>query len=614
MRLRFLALPGLMLCCCAAALAASTPPAGKSAPAKKSSTASHGAAKPVPLAESAPKGRSFVGAILDSGQFLPDTFVICRVGPRATRVGQYIRDYFDSYMEYRPAQDSAGRVEFLQNLVNKDLLGQIALEINRPMTFEDRVALRETEQRTLSNALYKTAVIDSLDITEDDIRREYESFRYEVRLRRIPFADRATAERVRLDLLRGRTTWKAAYDRFATTKSTDKKPDGEIGWMSRGGADLQTARKVFSLGPGGTSEVLEQQDGWVIVQVMEKREGSPPALEAVRNILHDQLSMERIAARGDVIRALVRKQIGMVYDSTQIKWASSRYLPTQSSSPGEGGRSQLTFNTVLPEFSSEDTARVLARYRDGVFTLGRFQHAYMEIQPLVRPPVDTPEGFRAQVDGFVFEPYMATVAKERGLDKDSTVVAAMSQKREQLLVEHLYSDSIQSRVAVDSKARHKYYQDNLRGFVTWAKVRFASLWAPSRADAESLEARLKAGEKAEDIIRADSLLGIDRGSIQERAENEHLPYQKQLFEELRPGMTAIYGPDKVKHYLVIQELEFIPGRQLSYEESENMIDESLQNMESERLLKAFIERHKKRYPIATRPDLVMRIRLVDPSL
>ena len=45
-----------------------------------------------------------------------------------------------------------------------------------------------------------------------------------------------------------------------------------------------------------------------------------------------------------------------------------------------------------------------------------------------------------------------------------------------------------------------------------------------------------------------------------------------------------------------------------------MIDESLQNLESERLLKAFIERHRKRYPIATRPDLVMRIRLVDPSL
>jgi hypothetical protein len=83
---------------------------------------------------------------------------------------------------------------------------------------------------------------------------------------------------------------------------------------------------------------------------------------------------------------------------------------------------------------------------------------------------------------------------------------------------------------------------------------------------------------------------------------------------MRPGQIEIDGPDKQGQYVVLQELSFTPGRQLSYDESSAMIDESLQNIESEKLLKAFIARHKKRYPVESRPDLVMRIKLVDPTL
>ncbi len=559
--------------------------------------------------------RLFVDGRPDTGQYLPDSFVICRVGKRATRVADYVKNYFFSYAEFRPNPDSAGRVEFLQNLINKDLLGQVALEINRPLTFEDRATLREADQRLLSNALYRTAVLDSLNITEDDIHREYETFRYRVRVRHIVFPDLETARRVRLQLLGGRIGWDDAYNRYSLSKGRDKDPKGELGWSVRTGASLEMTRKVFSLGPGGISDPVQDTDGWNVLQIIEKQEVPPPTLSLVRSYIRDQLSEERVAARTGVMRAMVRKQIGMVYDSTQIAWAAKFFQPSQVFSRDPNGVGQVSINTILPDFSPADTGRVLARFQGGVATLGGFMHAYTDISPLLRPSVDTPENFQAQLDGFVFEPYLAQVARDRGLERDSSVVADMAVKREQLLVDHLYSDSILTHVVVDTKQRRRYYDENKPKFVTWAHVRFAALWASTRAEADSLQARLKAGEKAEDIIRADSLLGIKRGSVQDRSENDHgTPYQKMLFEEMRPGQIVIEGPDQKGEFLVLDELEFIPGHQLTYEDSEEMIDESLQNMEAERQLKAFIARHERKYQIASHPDLVMRIRLVDPSL
>jgi hypothetical protein len=87
-----------------------------------------------------------------------------------------------------------------------------------------------------------------------------------------------------------------------------------------------------------------------------------------------------------------------------------------------------------------------------------------------------------------------------------------------------------------------------------------------------------------------------------------------VFEVLRPGQVSVEGPNREGDYLVYQSLEYIPGRQLSFEDSEEMIDQSLQNQESERLLKAFLDRHTKAFRIESRPDLVMQVRLVDPSL
>src|SRR6185295_1872061 len=97
---------------------------------------------------------------------LPDTAVIARVQDRVITAKDFSEAWFDSDPQVRPQSDSLGRVEFLNSMVNKEILALVAKSVDRPLGFEDRTTLREHTNRVLTNVLYQRMVIDSIQITE----------------------------------------------------------------------------------------------------------------------------------------------------------------------------------------------------------------------------------------------------------------------------------------------------------------------------------------------------------------------------------------------------------------------------------------------------------------
>ena len=561
-----------------------------------------------------PKIRGWVNDEPDTGQFLPDTVQLARVADRVIRVRDYVESYFSSYAEYRPRPDTAGRLEFLNSMINKDVLGLTALAINRPFGFEDRVTMREHSQRVYSNILYQRAILDSVTVSEEELKKIYPQHQWALHLRHILFTSRSDAEKVRRELVAGRITWKEAVLRHSVAPEEDRKRDGDLGFKTRFGFDPVIVQDVFSLESGQISQVLSDPHGYQLVQVVERNPVAAPSYNDLRSAIVSEVRGAKIAERSERLRTVMRSEIGMTYDTTNVDWAWRQFAPTISSGV-QGGTTTLDINTILPEFTPADTGRVLARHRFGKLTLGGFIENYSATPPLMRASVNDFDAMRQQIDGIVLEPYMAEMAVRRGLDRDPMAVQQIEGRREQLLVEHLYADSITSRVWIQPQDRRKFYKENLPGFMTFPHVSFAAILRRSKAGADSVAARLRAGDKAEAILRADSLQGLNTGSVQDRSSNDHgAPYQKLLFEELRPGQVTIEGPDREGSYVVIQLRSFDAGRQLRYEEVEHLIDESLQNIKSEERLKAFLARARKRYPIETRPELLARVRMVDPSL
>jgi hypothetical protein len=196
---------------------------------------------------------SYVNDEPDTGQFLPDSVLLARVEQRRITVRDYVESFFSSYAEYRPRPDSSGRREFLNSMINKDVLGLTALSINRPLGFEDRAVMREFTERVLSNVLYQRAIIDSIQYSEQELKQVYEQHKLSVHLWHILLPTRDQAERVRKELVAGRITWKDAVRKYSTAPEEDRQRDGELGWRTRFGFDTGIASDVFTLKAGRKS-------------------------------------------------------------------------------------------------------------------------------------------------------------------------------------------------------------------------------------------------------------------------------------------------------------------------------------------------------------------------
>jgi hypothetical protein len=615
MRLRPLAGLGLLLLCSATWAQAPAPKPWQ--PGNTPSQPAAPAATQKPRFGKDGKPLHYYDGIPDTGQFLPDTTVLGRIDGRVFRVLEFRDRWFASYMLDRPKPDSAGRLEFLNSMVNREVLAALAREANRPFTFEDRSALRETRQRMLSNVVFARLVSDSAQVTREDVQHVYEQSRLRLHVRHIVADDPATAERARADVLGKRLTWAQAVKTYSNGRG-DQGPDGDLGWLERTYFDPTPAMEVFDLADGQLSGVFPSADGWQFVQVLERRDGPQAAFDVLARGLALEVRQVKISRRVEQVRQQIRLRIGMAYDSTNITFASGLFAENdrqQQAAQAASKRQVIDLSGSLPEFQPADTARVLARWKDGRYTLGDFLGAYNAIPVPQREKIGTFSTFRSTLDRFVFEPYMAELAAERGLERDSLVVAELRRKEEQIRVEHLFADSVESRAWVTAQDRLQYFKEHEHEFNSWQSVQFAAVVRKTRAGADSLVSRLKAGEPAAAILRADSLGGFVSGSIRSMREDDRgEPYYKILFEEMRPGSIQVVGPDKSGDYLVLQKLAHEPSRPMKFEEVQGIVDESAQAIKSERVFKQFLARHRVKHDIELHPELLMRVLLTDPTV
>ncbi len=565
---------------------------------------------PAFAAEPAKPQRIFIDGVPDTGQFLPNSELLATIGDRKVRVIDYRVGYFGLSGQDRPAADSLGRAEFLTNMIRKDVLGLRALAAGYRLNFEDRAQIREIHNTVISNRLFEREVLVNEAVPEDSIRWVYDLYKYDIRARMLFFTDRTEALNALANLRSKKVRWETLA--LTHTPAAYAATKGEVPFTHFEALPLDLSIGLWPLPIGGISDLIYSATGYQIVQVLERKPRAVPAYEFLRN---------SIQARFDDFHSNVKKRriineakLGMeaAYDSTNIAWTSRQFSPAVVVGTESFGQS-IMIDENVPEIAPEDTSRVLVTHKNGRITVGSLLHAYTDLPPVMRPSLTTAERVADYADAIMLAPRMIELAVQRGLEDDPAVKRAVANKTEQLLVIKMVEDSVFSRVMVSPKERKDYYEKNRNGFVTYPKVRYATIVRDTRAEAEAIRARIMAGEKAEDIVRADSLRGEFRSGIRELSEGEHDPLNKLLFEELRPGQAQVLGPDSKKTFACFGLLSYEEGRQLPYAEVEGIIDESVRNQKAEAALNAFVDRLKVGLPITARYDLLMRVMLTTPS-
>lgn len=545
---------------------------------------------------------------------IPDTTVLLRVGPDAVNVTDFVKRYFNAYPESRPTTDSAGRVQFLRNVEGALLLRRAAHDRNRPLDFGERAIMREHTDRVLSNVLYQRSITDSTRVEEPELREMYSMLKTEIRLREVTFRNLAEAERVYDQLRTKKLTWEQAYARH---HQLEKKVDlGDLGWVKRTVGEPTMVERIFRLQKGEMAPPWRDINGVHLVQCTDTRPGSPPPFDVIKARLAEIVRTPRVLDRTEAIARVLRERIGMVYDTTNIIWAAQKFEDNMNMT-GTGGAPVVSLGQRLPSFAIADSGRVLARHKDGRLTMFQFIEAYRAIPPVARPAVNTPDRFRAQVDAIALEPYRTQLARERGYDKDPLAIEWIEKRRDELMVERLYADSVEAFVSASEEDVKRFYEANLPQYITYPAVTYAMWIGRDKDDADAMLVKVKGGLRLDEVIRADSAAGREqRGSVRLMRQNEEgTDFYNELFGgALKPGDGTLVGPDRDGKYVVLQMLDFDSGRQLSLAEAYRLVDDAVRTHKAEQLLAAFLDRLRRRIPVMSRPELVMRFAMVDPTI
>lgn len=551
----------------------------------------------------------YVDGVPDTGQFLPNSELLGRVGDRRISVLAFRTAYFQSDPHFRPSGDSLGRAEYLTNMMRKDVLGLTALSAGYALGFEDRATLRAFRTTLVSNRFFEVEVMDVPEVPEDSLRKVYEWMRTEIRARALSFADRAEAEAAHASLVRGRTTWDALAAKL--NAAAGQRP-ADLRWLDFQSPPIDVAVQLWTVAPGKFSGVVATPAGYQIVQVLERRPRATPDYEFVRGNIRQTLRTNASARRRVALMAEAKLGLDFRYDTTNVKWASRHYflaIQTDSAALGRG----IVIEERVPEFSPADTSRTLLTWKGGRLSLGQLASAYQHLAAVMRPPINTPEQLMDYADALALEDRLFEMATQRGYEKDPAVVERYERKLEEILVTRLVEDSCFSRIVVTPKERREYYDRNRSRFFSYPSARAAFIVRDTQEQAEAVRARLAAGEPVAAVLRADSLAGEARSGTKVVTGAQYDPLEKLLFEELRPGQSRVLGPDKQGQWACVQSLEFDPGRLLPYEQLESQIDESVRNIKAERALNEFVDRLRARYEVELHYDKLMGVKLTTPG-
>ncbi len=175
--------------------------------------------------------------------------------------------------------------------------------------------------------------------------------------------------------------------------------------------------------------------------------------------------------------------------------------------------SALAFSSVSCKqkeaVKSGDSGPVLAKINKTEITLNDFNERLKEYPSVAHGgtlDIETKKGF---LDNLIVRELLYQEALKTGLDKEKETAEILEEMKKRILVEKFFKKELDENIKISEEELKKYYDENPEEAKSPVEVRASHILLKTRAEAESVMKKLKAGSKFEDLAKSSS---IDVGS------------------------------------------------------------------------------------------------------
>jgi hypothetical protein len=289
---------------------------------------------------------------------------------------------------------------------------------------------------------------------------------------------------------------------------------------------------------------------------------------------------------GTVARDSLVARLGATFDDSLAARLARIWDAIPKPSKDSSLTSQLHTLAILPRVPPADTARVLARTREGDLRVSEVVGAWARISPISRPRVSSAAQIEDLARNAIFERHLRRDAERRGLAKRPEIAATLARLREYFAVSHYVGREVYATLNADSLTLQRYFAAHRAEYVLPQRVRVIQLVLPTRADATRLALQLRDAAQAE--------------SLAVRGERRGARYRTEVAEEtdaalfhraVAAGFGTVLGPDSTSAGWSVSRVgEVLPARPREFHEVRDLVEHAWYGDEGEARMQALIAR------------------------
>lgn len=543
--------------------------------------------------------------------------VVARVGGRPITTSYFEQRLAKMERRFLPdTLDLAGRREFLDFIVNKELMALKAEELK--LGEDPRIvnSLDAYEDNLAANAAIDILTKDKLIVNDAEIQDFYKKKERVLVTKHIVVRTRREADELRKVLEAG-----ANFDSLADIHSTVPRKDsntGEelpllqrvtFGEVKFGDAIIPVEEAVFSTPVDGLSQPVETGYGWHIFKPVQEKIVTVPPMDAdMRRRVETQIQLRRKRTLTEAYYQSISDAHGMKIDEDAVIVAYDNFPP--DGDPANPPDTRAEVKPVLA-FSAADRARTLLEVDGRKVTLGEFSDKYDATNWFERPKrVTGVVGVKYWIRDKWFKEFQLERARKDGVYESPAVADEIKMRREQMMVNLLHQNMIGDQAPEPTAEQvQAFYTEHKKFYIDQEKRAVAIIFHQQERVVRRAYDEIKAGADFVEIAVKYNDNAVGPQDVQTAPFTRDSPE----FQEIVP---ATFGLAKVGDYteplkmtqvwVMLQLLNVVPERQLELDEIQAAVVSDWKNQWQENKLNELLAEWKKSVKIDVDEKALMR--------
>jgi parvulin-like peptidyl-prolyl isomerase len=540
-------------------------------------------------------------------------------GPLVASVGgrPVTKAYYETRLERMDREflpdtlDLAGKREFLDFIINKELMALKAEE----MGVDEDPQLVKTLKMIEDNAVYKQAVDrlceGKIDATEEEIQAFYEAKKEQVLVKHILLETLHEAQDVYQKLQDG-----ADFDQMVQEYSIVPAQDTEglsipleqravFGWVEYGRTQPWVEEAIFNGELNKPLEPLQTAYGWHIFMPVAREPKRQSPLAEQRENIATQIKMRKRRVISEEYYENILKEKGFELERSTLEFIYDM-LP-EDLPPDQAPDPNTEVKPVIP-FSIADRTKMLMKVGDKKYTVGDFSDEYDDTSWFERPKRNYGSmGLYYWIRNGWLKPLQLQYAYDHGVADDPVVVAEVSKRREQMMVNYLHQNLIGSQVPEFSEEElREFYENHLDVYVDKEKRVFNLIFHPrERVVRRAYDIIKNGGDFVETAIRFN-----DNATEPHHVQTPAFARDDPDFAEIAEvgwslDLKEMSEPFKTDSgWVLLQYALNIPEQPFEFETIREFVERDMKSDWSEKRLNTLLAEWKQQYDVEIYDDVL----------